>query len=596
MGDLKDALKAVERPAPRRRRRTRARQVIVVLGMPGSGASRLTQLLHALGADMGESDDLGRSEMRQDSWQPDIVALLDEMLDLIGRPMANPAFSLPFPEDWWRGWEIDTIAKRLEELLADKLKRGGRVWGFNDRRTARLLPLWLKVFSSLGVQPRFLWAICSPGEIVRSGESNSARVVPPNLEQTEVGWLVHAHDILRHLAGKEPIIVDYRSWRSGPRRLAARLQKALDLPGLPTDSELNDFMRNLDHSWPTPASATTRLESTQEVTLGQKVFEEIANLSRTGFGDGVIASKPLLEDAVRMIEPFAEILANLPSGRPTARDNVQRLRRRLRQTTEDNKRLNERLGGPDSDERLPLAVERQRNLTAVWPKVLRNARPRVVYEAGTEYHERHERALTATNMASTDSAMRRLRHFGIEQAVRQAASIPGDALEVGCYRGLSAWQAADAFRRMGKTLTFHLCDSFEGLSEFAPVDLPTGWTINQAKLQKHFSCSEEEVHANLAEFDFIVTHKGWVPAQFPALNEVRFCYAHIDVDLYQPTRDSVEFVWPRLNAHGVLLLDDYGTCNFPGARKAIDEFFARRADFFLFEQPAGQAVLLKLEE
>lgn len=583
-GDLRDALQAVEQPVRRPRPRSNGRQVIVVLGLPGSGASRLTQLLHALGADMVEIDDHGRTEVRQGSWeQPDIVALQDAALESIGRSFGSPAFNLPFPADWWRAAELVPIREQLEELIRDKLRRCERVCGFSDPRTARLLPLWSEVFSSLGSQPRFVWAIRSPAEMARDETA-------ADFGQAEIGWLVYALDILSHI-WREPVVVDYQSWRSRPRRLAARLQEQLDLPGLATDAELADFLRRLERAWRLPASGVTAAEVAEKPSLGQKVFEEILALSRTGFGDGAIPSRPLLEATVRLMQPLADLIADRSAA---ARSSMQGLSRQLRQTNEDNERLTERLSLQDADERLPLALRRRKNPTAVWPKVLTNQRPRVVYETDAQYHERHERALAATGMGSTDSAMRRLRHFGIEQAVRHAVRIPGDAVEVGCYRGLSAWQAADAFRRMGKKLTFHLCDSFEGLSEFQPVDFPPGWKIDEARLQKHFACSEEEVQANLAEFDFIVTHKGWIPAQFPALENMRFCYAHIDVDLYQPTRDSVEFIWPRLSTRGVLLLDDYGTCNFPGARKAIDEFFARRKDFFLFEQPAGQAVLLKL--
>ena len=47
---------------------------------------------------------------------------------------------------------------------------------------------------------------------------------------------------------------------------------------------------------------------------------------------------------------------------------------------------------------------------------------------------------------------------------------------------------------------------------------------------------------------------------------------HVDVDVYQPTRDSIEYFYPRLVPNGVIVCDDY---NWPGARKAIEEVCAR---------------------
>lgn len=226
----------------------------------------------------------------------------------------------------------------------------------------------------------------------------------------------------------------------------------------------------------------------------------------------------------------------------------------------------------------------------LWPTTQFNAAPRVSYEHPA-YHARYEKALAATG--TRDNPMRRMRYYGIEQAVVHASkNVQGDAIEIGCLAGHSAWLAADGFRRAGRQLTFHLCDSFEGLSDYTEKDRPGGVTpsINPAALK----CSEDVVRKNLSEFDVFKFHKGWIPAPFEALQDARFCYAHIDVDLYEPTRDSLSFVWERLNPRGILLFDDYGSLLFPGARAAIDEFFSGRQDFFLHEQPAGQAVAVKI--
>lgn len=229
---------------------------------------------------------------------------------------------------------------------------------------------------------------------------------------------------------------------------------------------------------------------------------------------------------------------------------------------------------------------------ALWPAPIVNGRARVVYEADRDYHARYDRALSATGMR--DNPMRRLRFFGIAQAVAAASRVPGDAIEAGCFRGLSAWLACDAFRRAGRQVAFHLCDSFEGLSDFTGPDLAGRGRVDEAGTKAKFACPEEAVRRNLSEFDFVRTHKGWIPAPFASLGHDRFCYAHIDVDLYEPTRDSLAFIWPRMNLHGVVVFDDYGTMNFPGARKAIDEFYSDRTDYFLVEHPAGQATAIKL--
>jgi O-methyltransferase len=225
----------------------------------------------------------------------------------------------------------------------------------------------------------------------------------------------------------------------------------------------------------------------------------------------------------------------------------------------------------------------------LWPPN-NKIRPGVFYETPNEYHKIYEEGLRKTQMK--DNPARRLRFFAIRQAIRNTLEVPGDAIEAGCYRGLSAWLAATALQGYGRELTFHICDSFEGLSEPQASDVPT---YKNKKAGRHkFICDESQVMENLSEFNFIEYHKGWIPSPFNSLQDCKFCYAHIDVDLYEPTRDSIGFIWPRMNHGAILLLDDYGTTNFPGARRAIDEFFATQTNFVFFEQPSGQALAIKL--
>ena len=66
--------------------------------------------------------------------------------------------------------------------------------------------------------------------------------------------------------------------------------------------------------------------------------------------------------------------------------------------------------------------------------------------------------------------------------------------------------------------------------------------------------------------------KGWIPDKFHEVSDKKFCLVHIDVDLYQPTLDSLNFFWDKLNG-GVLVCDDYGSLLCPGTKKAMDKIF-----------------------
>jgi hypothetical protein len=236
------------------------------------------------------------------------------------------------------------------------------------------------------------------------------------------------------------------------------------------------------------------------------------------------------------------------------------------------------------------AVQNQEDLLAYWPSPKAGS-PEVVYDVDEEYHQLYQRALAATQM--TERAMRRQRHYLIPQTLRRLVNVSGEAAEIGCFRGLSAYVACSTLQSLGRTIPFHIFDSFEGLSKQSQIDR-SPLRPSSKRGGNDFVCSEEETRENLKEFSFVKFYKGWIPNRFPEVASVSFSYVHIDVDLYEPTLASIGFFWPRMNAGGVLILDDYGTLYFPGARKALDEYFSSRSDVSIVETTSGSAAAIKL--
>lgn len=177
---------------------------------------------------------------------------------------------------------------------------------------------------------------------------------------------------------------------------------------------------------------------------------------------------------------------------------------------------------------------------------------------------------------------RRYNLYGLAKAV---AHVPGQLAECGVRFGRSSHVMLAA--SPGKHL--YGFDSFEGLSEPAAEDLR-----NARHWSKHdFAATEDQANSNLAGHQGRFTlFAGWIPDRFGEVANETFNLVHVDVDLYQPTRDSLEFFWPRLHGGGLLVCDDYGSAACPGAKKAMDEFAAT-----VGQKPAslatGQALLFK---
>ncbi len=164
------------------------------------------------------------------------------------------------------------------------------------------------------------------------------------------------------------------------------------------------------------------------------------------------------------------------------------------------------------------------------------------------------------------------RRWMMYQLLRMCARVPGDTAECGVFKGAGSYLIAhmNQMHRLGRT---HLIfDSFEGLSEPEDID-GAHWSTGD------LSFSKTELEANLIAFESdLEIYSGWIPDTFANLGERTYAFVHIDVDLYAPTLASIEYFYPRLNAGGVLLCDDYGLTTCPGATQAMDEFFADKPE------------------
>ena len=199
--------------------------------------------------------------------------------------------------------------------------------------------------------------------------------------------------------------------------------------------------------------------------------------------------------------------------------------------------------------------------------------------ADAAYDAMYQAGLNATGTGITP-LHRRDRFFSLVQLFRKTLALEGMVAECGCFRGLSSYllcstlqQADAAFDGRG----YRIFDSFAGLSAPSQEDAIEGEGAQVGRLRHmtragNFAASLDKVKAALSAFPRIDYFPGWIPAAFPKEDGVRYRFVHVDVDVYQPTRDSIEYFYPRLVPGGVIVCDDY---NWPGARQAIEEVCAR---------------------
>jgi O-methyltransferase len=170
--------------------------------------------------------------------------------------------------------------------------------------------------------------------------------------------------------------------------------------------------------------------------------------------------------------------------------------------------------------------------------------------------------------------------------LRQAMHINGDIWECGVYKGGTAAMMAAVLRDralLGKRL--FLFDTFRGMPKTdAEKDIHEKGDFKNT--------SVEAVSRYVGADEICVLRQGLIPDTFKGLESAQIALAHIDVDIYKSVLDCMTFIWPRLTLGGFMIFDDYGFPTCPGARAAVDEFFAAK-DCEPLCLPTGQAVVFK---
>ncbi len=210
----------------------------------------------------------------------------------------------------------------------------------------------------------------------------------------------------------------------------------------------------------------------------------------------------------------------------------------------------------------------------------------------------YKQSLKESGSTNTDNLAKFSRFYLMSQFCEYAiknSNKSDNFAEIGVFNGHSARIILGLMEQNSLKPDFHLFDSFEGLSEFTANDKKNS-TIKGENLRNdlkvHFKAKKEPINA-LKGIKNIYIHKGWVPSEFYKVENKSFRFVHIDVDLYKPTLESLNFFYPRLVEGGVIVCDDYNSREFPGAKLAWDTFFKENKENYFLSFPFGGCVLIK---
>lgn len=148
--------------------------------------------------------------------------------------------------------------------------------------------------------------------------------------------------------------------------------------------------------------------------------------------------------------------------------------------------------------------------------------------------------------------------------------VSGAVAELGVYRG----DFAKVINTVFPERKFYLFDTFEGFPE-EDMNYETENNLLLNTVGKLSNTSVEYVMGRMPHPERCVIRKGYFPETAAGLEDERYAFVNIDVDLYKPILAGLEYFWPRMAENGYIFVHDYFSFSYAGTKKAIEEFSER---------------------
>ncbi len=157
----------------------------------------------------------------------------------------------------------------------------------------------------------------------------------------------------------------------------------------------------------------------------------------------------------------------------------------------------------------------------------------------------------------------------IIELLKSVTELNGDVCEVGVYRGGTAKIISENIN----DCNLFLFDTFGGMPYY-DLEKDKDWDVGT------FNQTDYDMVSNLFKNKpNVEVYKGIFPSETSHnIQDKKFKFVHLDVDNYQPYKESLEFFYDKMVPGGVILFDDYDCNCCPGANKAVDEFLSDKPE------------------
>jgi O-methyltransferase len=201
-----------------------------------------------------------------------------------------------------------------------------------------------------------------------------------------------------------------------------------------------------------------------------------------------------------------------------------------------------------------------------------------------------EAFLSTYSQVKNATLVDKYRCFELWKVVEQCAKLEEGALiEVGVWRGGTAALIATQASNLGLRDKVYACDTFSGVVKAGAED-PDYLGGEHADTSKN---SVEDFFRKTLKLDNIEILTGIFPEDTgDKVENLKFRFCHIDVDVYQSAKDVTEWIWERLVPGGMIVYDDYGGDTTPGIARYVDTQLPLKGRIVLHNLN-GHAIVIK---
>jgi len=179
---------------------------------------------------------------------------------------------------------------------------------------------------------------------------------------------------------------------------------------------------------------------------------------------------------------------------------------------------------------------------------------------------------------NTNLLIRPSEMFNLYSFAKNQSTIKGEFAEVGVFKGFSA----EIINKAKGNKKLFLFDTFEGLPKINKK-------IDRSFKEAMFKSNYNLVIKRFEKYNDVFIYKGNFPESAIEIQNFKFAFVHLDVDIYDSTKKCLEFFYPRLNRNGIIISHDYHT---KGVKKAFNEYFIDKEENII-ELPLSQCMIIK---